>query len=267
MTTMPPGWYDDGHGALRWWDGANWTEHVATPDAEPAATGDDTAPEADAALPPELAEAFEASGASVDAPDASGQYGVPGYPAAAYPGAPNQTGAFVSATEPKKSKAWIIWVVAGIVLLGIVIGAAVLIPLFFLGLAQGGGPAAVQPSGPDEEAAVNAVLLYDEAWQTIDCDKYFEATTESLRELFALTDCASFEQAAQDFADSVEDYTVTVTGIEHDGSTITIETAETFDSLTDADGAPVDTPIPLEDHYTYTLVPAGDGWAIDDADV
>ncbi|WP_146828447.1 DUF2510 domain-containing protein [Aeromicrobium flavum] len=25
----PPGWYDDGHGQLRWWDGSRWTEHTA----------------------------------------------------------------------------------------------------------------------------------------------------------------------------------------------------------------------------------------------
>lgn len=24
----PPGWYDDGTGALRWWDGTRWTEHT-----------------------------------------------------------------------------------------------------------------------------------------------------------------------------------------------------------------------------------------------
>lgn len=28
MTATPPGWYDDGQGELRWWDGDAWTEHV-----------------------------------------------------------------------------------------------------------------------------------------------------------------------------------------------------------------------------------------------
>lgn len=28
MTQTPAGWYDDGRGALRYWDGSAWTEHV-----------------------------------------------------------------------------------------------------------------------------------------------------------------------------------------------------------------------------------------------
>lgn len=27
--TTPPGWYPDGSGAQRWWDGSRWTEHTA----------------------------------------------------------------------------------------------------------------------------------------------------------------------------------------------------------------------------------------------
>lgn len=27
----PPGWYDDGQGAMRWWDGQEWTDHVHPP--------------------------------------------------------------------------------------------------------------------------------------------------------------------------------------------------------------------------------------------
>lgn len=29
MSDVAPGWYDDGGGAMRWWDGSAWTEHVA----------------------------------------------------------------------------------------------------------------------------------------------------------------------------------------------------------------------------------------------
>lgn len=50
MTTTPAGWYDDARGALRWWDGAQWTDHVQTP----AAVGEDAgtaAAIADAATP------------------------------------------------------------------------------------------------------------------------------------------------------------------------------------------------------------------------
>lgn len=34
-TLAPAGWYDDGHGAMRWWDGYQWT--AATMDPRPAA--------------------------------------------------------------------------------------------------------------------------------------------------------------------------------------------------------------------------------------
>lgn len=39
-TNAPAGWYDDGRGALRYWDGVQWTEHTAplAPTADQAAT-------------------------------------------------------------------------------------------------------------------------------------------------------------------------------------------------------------------------------------
>jgi hypothetical protein len=40
-----PGWYDDGTGQTRWWDGAAWTQHVA-PVAEPVVESAPAAPEA-----------------------------------------------------------------------------------------------------------------------------------------------------------------------------------------------------------------------------
>lgn len=51
MTQSPaPGWYPDGSGATRWWDGSAWTEHV-----QPAA---DQQPAAPAAPEPEPAPAL-----------------------------------------------------------------------------------------------------------------------------------------------------------------------------------------------------------------
>ncbi len=35
MTNPVSGWYDDGTGRQRWWDGNQWTEHYA-PQAQPA---------------------------------------------------------------------------------------------------------------------------------------------------------------------------------------------------------------------------------------
>lgn len=33
--TAPAGWYDDGTGTQRWWDGSHWTTHSALPPATP----------------------------------------------------------------------------------------------------------------------------------------------------------------------------------------------------------------------------------------
>jgi len=36
--TTPAGWYDDGSGRRRWWDGGRWTEHFEAASATPVAT-------------------------------------------------------------------------------------------------------------------------------------------------------------------------------------------------------------------------------------
>lgn len=37
--TTPPGWYDDGRGQQRWWDGQRWTEHLRTAQPPPPPPG------------------------------------------------------------------------------------------------------------------------------------------------------------------------------------------------------------------------------------
>lgn len=288
MATTPPGWYDDGHGALRWWDGAQWTEHVQTPDAEPEATAD-----AGSVAEPPPASPGEESMDTLLAPaiqpaptleSASEPYAAPatpaetlpegGYPPSAPPGYPGgfpggsaPSGAFISATEPKKSKLWILWVVLGVVLLGIVILAAVLIPIVIgmFGSVAGSGSSNGAQSD-DQAAAVAAVELYDEAWGTGDCDKFQAATTESFREVLQLPDCTSFTAASQGFIDSVENYELTITSVENDSDEqITVITSETYTSMVDDQGNQTDEALPYEDKYAYIVVSDGDGWAINEA--
>lgn len=42
--TVPAGWYPDGQGGQRWWDGTGWTEHTQPPAAGPAADATVIAP-------------------------------------------------------------------------------------------------------------------------------------------------------------------------------------------------------------------------------
>ncbi|MDQ0642140.1 DUF2510 domain-containing protein [Microbacterium murale] len=44
MMTAPAGWYGDGSGRQRWWDGARWTEHVFDPVPAPVAETAETLP-------------------------------------------------------------------------------------------------------------------------------------------------------------------------------------------------------------------------------
>jgi len=236
--TLAPGWYDDGRGELRWWDGAQWTEHVAAPDPE-TADGVEPAP------PRELADGAESP--------------------AGYPG--SEGGAFVSATEGRKSRLWVVWVVAGVVLLGIVITLAVLVPMLFLTRASGGAspqPVVTEYSAADEDAAADAVELYDQALQTEDCDAFFAATTEAYRALYETTDCDTFLERAGQFNESFDDYTVAVTSVEQDGASLVVYTSETYLSMFDAEGNETDEPQAYEDLYKYIVVPVDGGWAIDD---
>lgn len=246
--TTPPGWYDDSRGALRWWDGTQWTEHVQTPDAETGETASDEGTDAAASLPAELAP--EGSSPAVSAP--------PGYPGG-FPGGTAPSGGFISATEPKKSKLWIVWVVVGIVLLGLVVAIAVLIPLI-IGLVNG----AQRVSDADRASAVSTVELYDEAWQTGDCEKYQASTTENFRTILEITDCDSFTSASQGFVDLVDDYALSVTSVESEtADQITVLTSETYTTMFDEDGNPTDDARSYEDRYAYILAAVDGGWLID----
>lgn len=98
--TTPAGWYDDGSGRQRWWDGQQWTEHFAPETAASAGVSDDSVgaetPSVDASLDePSAFDAPGATAATTPLSDDLGAYAAPAYAAAApaqpaegYPGTP-----------------------------------------------------------------------------------------------------------------------------------------------------------------------------------
>lgn len=299
MTTTPPGWYDDGHGALRWWDGAQWTEHVAQPDPEPSAAPTEAEivaanVQATPSQPAEASWADAVTGAPAAAWTApastAGHEAAPGVaygaaPQAAYgagdldAGSSAPAGAFTAATAPRTSKLWIVWLVLGIVLLGIVIGVAVLIPLVLLGasgsgaspqvgptssVTEPGGEEASDVTAEDESAAIAAVEAYNQSWLDADCDAYFGATTEHFRSLMELTDCESFYTQARGYAGSISDFDVIFREVDSVGSAITVSTTESYISPFDAEGNETAEPQRYEDRWEYFVVEEGGVWLLDD---
>lgn len=115
--TTPAGWYDDGSGSLRWWDGTRWTAHVRTavPPAAPGTAPSDStvspaaSPPADGFAPP-----YTLPSRSTGAPGTMPGAGVHGYPPAA--GSPVVPGSASPTPQPA----------AGVSVLG-VIGLAVVV--------------------------------------------------------------------------------------------------------------------------------------------
>lgn len=283
MTTTPAGWYDDGRGAQRWWDGTQWTDHVQTPGAVVGDASTDAAipisntrgagdqEVAVAASEPRVREAdidpavalgfADASPASPASSPSYEMYRVPAselantaYPAG-YPGTATQE-------PPKKRSLWWVWLVAGVAaLVLLIVLAVVLIPALIRGITGGQGI-----SDADEDEAVAVVEDYDQAWQSVDCDLLNSTTTPNFREYYDLADCATFENAANQNATNLTDYTVTVTGVEADdeAGTVVVETDETYNSRFDESGTDTGTEQSFTDEYAYFLVLTDEGWRIDD---
>jgi hypothetical protein len=94
-TNVPAGWYDDGQGSRRYWDGTQWTEHTAPLASAGAPTGAWTPADQAATLPYErqAADPYAATAQYGVAPTGAAATG--GYAAPGTPGAPG-------AGEPKK---------------------------------------------------------------------------------------------------------------------------------------------------------------------
>jgi hypothetical protein len=303
MTTPPPGWYDDGRGTVRWWDGANWTDHVAAPPVEqgvdqPTAETVPLAP-ADQMVDQPTAETERLDPLDPAPPGpvppyvaseyATSAYAPAGHPASGYAASSldPQTGAVMAPAEPRKSRLWILWVALGALLVAVVIALIVLSPLLWSGLVAGGDPSSAPSSVPsavatppteessagsagstpteaDKQAAVATVERHNDAWLTADCDGFMATTTESLREYMEITDCAAFTVESRNFAGSVDGYVTTINDVEVVGDAVAVSTSETYTSRFDAEGNQTDETLEYEDRYEYIVVPVDGAWVIDD---
>ncbi|SDQ25378.1 DUF2510 domain-containing protein [Microbacterium sp. cf332] len=294
--STPPGWYDDGHGALRWWDGTRWTEHThalapadAPAEAEAEAEAPATAEPSATAEPPATTEAsvVESHQLLAASDTASPTDTLPPIPAApdgfapVHPGAPPTTTpapaaqpgqtppdgpATENATAGGRSRLWILFVVLGVAVVGLIILAAVFIPRFIVGILDpsAGRPDAGSAQSTDLRAAEDVVDAYDDAWDDMDCAAYQAIVTPDFLASGGFADCVEFTQAAAEFNVSVDDYEVSFVSTTRDGDVIYVETVESFTQTADAEGVPLENPVPGSFSALYTLVPGGAGWLIDD---
>ena len=118
---------------------------------------------------------------------------------------------FTAATEPRKSKLWIVWVVLGVVLLGIVIAAAVVIPLLFLSASRRADrrcPVRRRARGGRHGRALRRRLAGRGLRGAHRRDD------RGLPHENGFTDCATFEEQAVAFNEALDEYDVAVTDVE-----------------------------------------------------
>lgn len=235
MTThTPPGWYDDGSGQQRWWDGNGWTEHVApAPAPEPAAAAPvGVEPVAVEAVAAEVVAAEVAAAAPEYSPQAPAQ---PGSVPSADPAWAAQAAA--AAAKKRNPLPWILGGAGAFVLL-LIVGALVVANLL------GGATKAGEPR--------DAILKFWDSWQSSDCEQMESVTTIGLRESTGWTTCAAFKSATAQL--KVADVSVNVKQSKVNGTTATVASEERWTGDMGKE----------THHFRYSLEKSDGGWRIAD---
>lgn len=227
--SIPAGWYDDGHGQQRWWDGQTWTEQVQAPAQPPAPTSGSkkwilwVVIGVVALMIIGGALFFIVSSLVSQVADRMPvTQPVPAHSETAVgtlpTGAPTPPAEVADATELTDA---------------------------------------------ERAAAEDVIQRYDVAWSTGNCDEFFALTTDDFRGVLGIEDCAAFAENSASFGASVTDYAVTVTGAYRTGEWTLVETTESGMMLVDDTGAPLAEPEPFEEPYFYELLDVDGALKID----
>jgi hypothetical protein len=188
-----PGWYPDQNGAMRWFDGASWTDHVQPGTGAPAGGAEPTmvqpsTPEPTRPLaqqpgwPPAGPPAGPPTGPPPQGPPAGSPYGAvpqPSFPGG--PAGPGGPGGFPPPSSGGGNK--------GLLILLAVVGAVVLIAILAVGSwavflrdsdsdsGNGGDNSSLPDTGPKEVAEA-----FMEGVKANDCDALEDLVTEKLLE-------------------------------------------------------------------------------------
>jgi hypothetical protein len=236
MTTTPHGWYDDGQGATRWWDGSRWTDHTLP----------------GAARHP--GQRTQESLAQITA----------------------QAVVTPSAPKSQVWTIWVIaGLILTCATVGLILLTPPLMTALTSGSGTP-GVAPTDPTGPesaedsnraddslapaDEQAAIEAVEEHDWAWLDGNCNAYFETTTERFRrDVIQITDCDAFAAEVRQKAEA-EPFMATVVKVEPIGSAIGVFRIESY--VTRLDDTADETEEPVT--YVHVLVSENGRWVIDD---
>lgn len=262
--TTPPGWYPDGQGAQRWWDGSQWTERTQPADAPeaPAASAGPGSSASAGDQPPPPPPPWEAP---QDQPP--GAYGAAG------PAQPGQPGFAAPAGGGGSKK------------LLLIIGAAVLALLLLCAI---GGVVLAMIGGDDPEDAVEDYFdAFVEDDYTQQCELRSERSRTALLKDADVDDCRAYaEQAearAEEFTADYEerfdesyediqdemDYALEITDVKEEGDEafVDYEVTSTYsgDNQTYIDDTLGGKTTHTEDG-TMRLVKEDGDWKVDDED-
>lgn len=242
----PPGWYDDGTGGQRWWDGSQWgpegqppaTPTTPMPTSPPPTSPPPTSPPQD---PPYGPPGGQPAYGQYGAPQPS--YGTAGAAAAGYP-PPGPDHGTPSTSGPGSRKGLLIGLVGG--LIGVVVLVIILV------IALGG-------SGPSSDDPAETVQSFFDAARDGDCDAAVELLTENAQETLDPEDCESADPA-EEFGDSVE---LEVGDAEIDGDDATVPVSLVVDPDSEELGG-LGGLIPSDVTIDFQLRKVDGAWLIDD---